>query len=413
MPTATQLLINSDRLEKSIIELAQIGHLAGGGVSRLAFSPEDLQARQLVRQWMESSDMKVRIDAAGNLIGRYAGKKDGLGVLATGSHIDTVAIGGRYDGVLGVLAGIEMVRTLRDNDTRLDHPVEVIVFTDEESTVIGCKSMAGTLNPDPECYRRRDGRDIQSCLASIGGNWSEIDTAKRNANDMVAFVELHVEQGGVLENEGKDIGVVKGVVGQYRFLVTVTGRANHAGTTPMHLRRDALVAASRVVLAVNHLATSIPGEQVATVGMMNVSPNATNTVPDRVELSIDLRDLSLEHLTTLIARLEMELNLIATETHTEIALKRTLEVLPTLAHPEIQAAIAQSCEAFRASYTYLPSRAGHDAQEIGRFTDMGMIFVPSRAGISHAEDEYTSPEQCALGANILLHTFMALDHLKK
>jgi N-carbamoyl-L-amino-acid hydrolase len=147
--------------------------------------------------------------------------------------------------------------------------------------------------------------------------------------------------------------------------------------------------------------------------MMNVSPNATNTVPDRVELSIDLRDLSLEHLTTLIARLEMELNLIATETHTEIALKRTLEVLPTLAHPDIKTAIAQSCEAFGASYTHLPSRAGHDAQEIGRFTDMGMIFVPSRAGISHAEDEYTSPEQCALGANILLHTFMALDQLKK
>lgn len=413
MPTATKLLINSDRLDKSIVELAQIGHLAGGGVSRLAFSPEDLQARQLVRQWMEDSGMTVRIDAAGNLIGRYAGKRDELGVLATGSHIDTVAIGGRYDGVLGVLAGIEVVRTLRDNDTRLDHPIEVIVFTDEESTVIGCKSMAGTLNPDPEFYRRRDGRDIQSCLASIGGNWSQIDTAKRHANDMVAFVELHVEQGGVLENEGKEIGVVKGVVGQYRFLVTVTGRANHAGTTPMHLRRDALVAASRVVLAVNHLATSIPGEQVATVGMMNVSPNATNTVPDRVELSIDLRDLSLEHLTTLIARLEMELNLIATETHTEIALKRTLEVLPTLAHPEIQTAIAQSCEAFGASYTHLPSRAGHDAQEIGRFTDMGMIFVPSRAGISHAEDEYTSPEQCALGANILLQTFMALDQLKK
>ena len=413
MPTATKLLINSDRLEQSIIELAQIGHLAGGGVSRLAFSPEDLQARQLVRQWMESSGMTVRVDAAGNLIGRYAGKKEELGVLATGSHIDTVAIGGRYDGVLGVLAGIEMVRTLRDHHTKLDHAVEVIVFTDEESTVIGCKSMAGNLNPDPEFYRRRDGRDIQNCLASIGGNWSEIGTAKLHANDMVAFVELHVEQGGVLENEGKEIGVVKGVVGQYRFLVTVKGRANHAGTTPMHLRRDALVAASRVVLAVNHLATSIPGEQVATVGMMNVSPNATNTVPDRVELSIDLRDLSLEHLTTLIARLEMELNLIATETHTEIALKRTLEVLPTLAHPEIQAAIAQSCEAFGASYTHLPSRAGHDAQEIGRFTDMGMIFVPSRAGISHAEDEYTSPEQCALGANILLHTFMALDQLKK
>ena len=410
--TTTVPLINGDRLERSLLELAQVGQLPGGGVSRLAFSPEDLQARQLVSQWMEASGMTVRVDAAGNLIGRYGGNRDDLGVLATGSHIDTVAIGGRYDGVLGVLAGIEMVRTLRDNQMKLDHPLEVIVFTDEESTVIGCKSMAGTLNPDPEVYRRRDGRDIQRCLESIGGNWSNIATAKRSRADMSAFVELHVEQGGVLEAEEKEIGVVKGIVGQYRFLVDVTGRANHAGTTPMHLRRDALVAASRVVLAVNHLATSIPGEQVATVGMMNVSPNATNTVPDHVELSIDLRDLSLELLTTLISRLEMELTLIATETHTEITLKRTLEVLPTLAHPDIQAAIAQSCQTFGASYTHLPSRAGHDAQEIGRFTDMGMIFVPSSSGISHAADEYTSPQHCALGANILLQTFLILDRLK-
>jgi N-carbamoyl-L-amino-acid hydrolase len=413
MSLAIMPLINADRLERNIIELGQVGHLPGGGVSRLAFSPEDLQARQLVRQWMEAAGMMVRVDAAGNLIGRYAGNNEELGVLATGSHIDTVAVGGRYDGVLGVLAGIEMVRTLRDNHRKLEHPIEVIVFTDEESTVIGCKSMAGTLNPDPEAYRRRDGRDIQRCLETIGGNWPTIATAKRSATDMVAFVELHVEQGGVLESEGKEIGVVKGIVGQYRFLVTVAGRANHAGTTPMHLRRDALVAASRVVLAVHHLATSIPGEQVATVGMMNVSPNATNTVPDRVELSIDLRDLSLDHLTCLVARLEKELTLIATETHTEIGLKRTLEVLPTLAHPDIQAAIVQACQEFGASYTHLPSRAGHDAQEIGRFTDMGMIFVPSRLGISHAEDEYTSPQQCALGANILLQTFIALDRLKR
>jgi beta-ureidopropionase / N-carbamoyl-L-amino-acid hydrolase len=406
-------LINGARLEQNIIELSQIGNLTKGGVSRLAFSLEDLQARQLVHQWMEAAGMTVRVDAAGNLIGHYAGKHPELGVLATGSHIDTVAVGGRYDGVLGVLAGIEVVRTLRDNNIRLEHPIEVIVFTDEENTVIGCKSMAGTLNLDPEMYRRLDGRDIQSCLEKIGGNWSKIATAKRNASDLVAFVELHVEQGGVLESEGKDIGVVKGIVGQYRFLVTVTGRANHAGTTPMHLRRDALIAASRIVLAVNNLATSIPGEQVATVGMMNVHPNATNTVPEKVELSIDMRDLSLELLTSLISLLEAELTVIAAETRTEIVLKRTLEVLPTLAHVDIQSAIVRCCEELGASYTYLPSRAGHDAQEIGRFTAMGMIFVPSLSGISHSEDEYTSPEQCILGTNVLLHTLIELDKVKR
>ncbi|MEG3436681.1 Zn-dependent hydrolase [Pannus brasiliensis CCIBt3594] len=410
MAVTLAVSIDSQRLDRSIEELSRIGQLSKGGVCRLAFSPEDIQARQLIRRWMEEAGMTVRIDAAGNIIGRYPGKREDLGALATGSHIDTVAAGGRYDGTLGVLAGIEVVRTLRERGITLDRPVEAIVFSDEENTVIGCKAMAGTADPDPEKYRRRDGTDIQTCLQRVGGDWSKLETARRTREEVAAFVELHVEQGGVLESEDIDIGVVKGIVGQYRWIVTVTGRANHAGTTPMAPRRDALVAASRVVLAVNDLAANTPGEQVATVGMMNVFPNATNTVPGKVELSIDLRDLDREHLAGLIDRLEREIAVIAGETRTEIDLKRTLEVLPTLACPEIQTAIERACEELGASHTRLPSRAGHDAGEIGRFTAMGMIFVPSRAGISHSEDEYTSPEQCALGANILLHTFLRLDN---
>lgn len=406
----TLVSIDGRRLDRSIEELSRIGRLSGGGVCRLAFSPEDIQARQLVRSWMEEAGMSVRIDAAGNIIGRYPGKRDDLGALATGSHLDTVAAGGRYDGTLGVLAGIEVVRTLQERGIKLDHPVEAIVFSDEENTVIGGKAIAGTADPDPEKYRRRDGTDIQTCLQRVGGDWSKLATARRTRDEIAAFVELHVEQGGVLESAGLDIGVVKGIVGQYRWIVTVTGRANHAGTTPMAPRRDALVAASRVVLAVNDLAANTSGEQVATVGMMNVFPNATNTVPGKVELSIDLRDLDREHLADLIERLEREIAVIAEETRTEIDVKRTLEVLPTLACPEIQTAIERACEELGASHTRLPSRAGHDAGEIGRFTAMGMIFVPSRAGISHSEDEYTSPEQCSIGANILLHTFLRLDN---
>jgi len=405
------LSVNGDRLNRSLAQLAEIGKLPNGGVSRVAFTTEDLLARQLVQSWMIEAGMTVRTDAGGNIIGKYAGRHEGAAVLATGSHIDTVPVAGRYDGCLGVLAGIEVVRVLNDNHLRLDHPIEVIVFTDEECTVLGCKAMAGEVVNDPEYYRRNDGTPIQTCLDKIGGDWSKIATAKRDRSEIAAFVELHVEQGGILESTDAQIGVVKGIVGQYRFAVTVTGRPNHAGTTPMNMRKDALVAASQVVLAVNKLGTETPGEQVATVGYFNVSPNAVNIVPGQVDLKIDLRDLSQEHLENLIRRMEQEFKAIATATQTEIVMHQALHVLPTLSAPKILDTIVQVCEEMGLSYCHLPSRAGHDAQEIGRFTDMGMIFVPSRAGISHAEDEYTSPEQCTQGANMLLQTFLKLDRL--
>lgn len=404
-------LVNGTRLNQSIAQLAEIGKLPQGGVSRVAFTEEDLLARQLVQLWMVEAGMTVRIDAAGNIIGTYGGRIQGAAALATGSHIDTVPVAGRYDGVLGVLAGIEVVRVLHENNIRLDHPIEVIVFSDEECSVIGCKAQAGNVVNDPEYYRRNDGTPIQTCLERIGGDWSKIATAKRNQDEIAAFVELHVEQGGVLESTGVEIGVVKGVVGQYRHAVTVTGRPNHAGTTPMNCRKDALVAAAQMVLAVNRLAVETAGEQVATVGYLNVSPNAVNTVPGKVDFKIDLRDLSQAHLDELVEKMKQEFADIAANTETFVVIDQALHVLPTLAADRIQDAIAQVCQELSLNYTYLPSRAGHDAQEIGRFTDMGMIFVPSRQGISHAEDEYTSPEQCIQGANVLLQTFIKLDRI--
>lgn len=408
--TTSITLVNGDRLNRSIAQLAEIGKLPNGGVSRVAFTPEDLLARQLVQSWMVDAGMSVRIDAAGNIIGTYAGLQAGVGALATGSHIDTVPVAGHYDGVLGVLSGIEVVRVLHEKSLRLNHPIEVIVFTDEESSVIGCKAMAGDVVADPEYYRRNDGTAIETCLKRVGGDWARLPTAKRQVGEIAAFVELHVEQGGVLESTGDRIGVVKGIVGQYRFAVTVTGRMNHAGTTPMNMRKDALVAASQIVMAVNKLGNT-PGEQVATVGYFTVSPNAVNVVPGKVELKIDLRDLSQNHLDNLVAQMQQQFAEIATATQTEIVMNQALHVLPTPATAQIQDAIAQVCQQLGLSYSYLPSRAGHDAQEIGRFTDMGMIFVPSFAGLSHSEDEYTSPEQCTEGANVLLQTFLKLDRL--
>jgi N-carbamoyl-L-amino-acid hydrolase len=400
--------VNGDRLTQDLSMLAEIGRLPNGGVRRISYTPEDLQARQLVREWMAEAGMSVRIDAGGNIIGTYPGKA-AIAALATGSHLDTVLSGGRYDGSLGVLAGIEVVRTLRDYNITLNHPIEVIVFTDEEGGMIGSKAMSGTAVSDPDYYQREDGTPIQTCLERIGGDWSKLAAAKRTSADLAAYVELHVEQGGILDASGQQIGIVEGIVSMNRAAITVTGRPNHAGTTPMSLRRDALVAAAQVVLAVERLAKETPGEQVATIGTLNVSPNAANIVPGQVEMVLDIRDLSQEHVDHLVRQLQETLKAIATQTQTDITLTSTLRVEPTLATAPVKAAIAQACQQLELSYCHLPSRAGHDAQEIGRFTNMGMIFVPSIGGISHAEDEYTSPEQCVQGADVLLQTLIRLD----
>lgn len=405
--TKTQLRVNGDRLNQSIARLAQIGKLPDGGVKRIAYSPEDIAARNLVKDWMLDAQMSVRVDAAGNIIGRYLGNNPALPAIATGSHIDTVPCGGQYDGAYGVLAGLEVMRVLQENDMKLDRSIEVIVFTDEEGSMIGSKAMSGRVINDPGYYRRPDGTDIYTCLERIGGNWQDIAQARRSEQDIAAFVELHVEQGPVLESMDKQIGVVEGIVGQRRFNISVKGSANHAGTTPMQMRCDALVAAAQVVLAVNQIGNS-PGQQVATVGKMEVLPNAANVVPGWVEMSLDIRDLSSLHIDRLLKQLHTHLEEIAIATKTQIRLHPCLHNEPALAETSMQKAIAKSCEKLNLSYTYLPSRASHDAQEMAQITDMGMIFVPSAMGVSHDASEYTSPQQCTQGANVLLQTMMQL-----
>ena len=403
MTVLSMIAVNGDRLNASITRLAKIGRLPNGNICRLAFTPEDLQARYLVQQWMVEAGMAVRTDAAGNLIGTYAGRRIGAPSLATGSHIDTVPSGGEYDGTLGVLAGIEVVRVLRENNIHLNHPVEVIVFTDEESSMIGCQAMAGMAKPKDNSMAER--------LERIGGNWDEISTAKRTRENVAAFIELHVEQGAVLERSQKQIGIVQGVVGMLRQAISITGQANHAGTTPMDGRQDALVAAAQIVLFVQSIALKMPSQPVATVGFLTVAPNAVNIVPGQVELTVDMRDLSQACLDQMKELLDQELKAIATHTNTQITISPILVVEPTPAADSVQKIIEKTCQQFALSYCHLPSRAGHDALEIGRFTDMGMIFVPSEAGVSHSGEEYTSPEQCVHGANVLLNTLLQLDEI--
>ncbi|MGF1461086.1 MAG: Zn-dependent hydrolase [Leptolyngbyaceae cyanobacterium] len=405
---ASALAVNRDRLSAMIRQLAKIGALANGGVQRLAFSAEDCRARDLVQQWMAAAKMTVTVDAAGNLIGRYPGRCPEAPPLVTGSHIDTVPNAGHYDGAYGVLAGIEAVKTLAEQHQQLDHPIEVIVFADEERTMVGCKAMAGKLLADADLYRSRSGEAIQPCLARVGGNWDQIIQAQRSPESMAAFVELHVEQGPVLFSQQKQIGVVTGIVGQRRYWITIKGQSSHAGTTPMSMRQDALVAAAQMVLAINQIGHQ-PGDQVATVGRIEMSPNVPNSIPGQVEMSLDLRDLSSDRLDQLLTDIRQAIAAIAADTGTRVSLEQRLENAPAPANSHIQNAIAQVCQELDLTYCHLPSRASHDAQEMASITDMGMIFVPSEGGISHAETEFTTPADCANGATVLLHTLMKLD----
>ena len=408
------LQVNGDRFMQTLVDIGNIGTLDNGGVRRLAFGPEDVQARKTVRRWMEAAGMTVNIDAAGNMIGCYPGRYPQAPALATGSHLDTVPNAGIYDGTYGVLAGVEVARTLHEQGIQLDHSLEVIVFADEERTMIGSKAMTGQASLNPDYYAHPHYAPIQPSLKNIGGDWTQLPSAQRQPGSLSAFVELHVEQGPVLEAEEVAVGLVTGIVGQRRYLITIEGQASHAGTTPMPMRRDALVAAAQVVLAVNQIGTTqdgelLTGDQVATVGSMKLSPNVANTIPGKVELTLDIRDLSNDCLDHMVATLEAEMAAIATATDTHIQLRPQLRNEPVPANSHIQSTIGTVCQDLGLSGCTLPSRASHDAQIMASITDMGMIFVPSEGGISHAETEYTSPDHCVTGVNVLLHTLLRLD----
>ena len=398
-----------ERLVATIEQMASIGLQADGSVCRRGFSPEDVEGRELLASWMKQLGMQVRVDAAGNLIGRLEGLDPQRPALVTGSHLDTVPTGGRFDGALGVLAGLEACRSLQDQGVRLRHGIELIAFADEESTMVGCKGVAGTASDDPESYVTSNGQPIQENLARIGGHWPSLASARRSDQAYAAFLELHVEQGGVLEQRGDAIGVVEGVVGQRRFSINVQGQANHAGTTPMGLRQDALVAASRIVLAVEAMASRHPGDPVATVGRLEVWPNAANVVPGAVSLTVDLRDVDRTVLDQLVEELMQQVESIGAETGCPIAVDPQFSVDPTPADDVVMSTIAAASADLGLSCSHLPSRASHDAQEIGRRWPMGMIFVPSRGGISHSAAEFTSDAQCWAGTAVLLETLLRLD----
>lgn len=403
------LRVNAQRLEQRIVKLAEFGKTEKGNM-RVAFSDFDLKGREYVMSLMREAGLAVRIDAAGNIIGRREGRERNLPPIAFGSHIDCVPNGGYYDGNVGSLGAIEVAQVLFEHNSTTRHPLEVIIFANEEGGLIGSRGMIGELHEPALDVVTHSGKTVREGIKFIGGNPEKLHEAARKKGDLKAFLELHIEQGGILEEKRINIGVVEGIVGINWWNVIVEGFANHAGTTPMNKRRDALLAAARFVVAVNNVVTSVPGRQVGTVGRISAEPGAPNVIPGKVTMSLELRDLSAEKIHDLFKKIRHEAQVIALESGVTVTFAPIEPAsIPAPTDERMRTLIAESARELGLTYQLMPSGAGHDAQNMARIAPTGMIFVPSLGGISHSPKEFTKPEDMANGANVLLQTILKID----
>jgi N-carbamoyl-L-amino-acid hydrolase len=410
------ITINADRLWSRIETLSRFTDPARPWTRR-AFDAQFAQGRAWLAKEFEAAGLSVEVDAGGNLIGRTAGTGRGLGALVAGSHSDTVPAGGRFDGMLGLLAALEAAQSIREQHVSLVHPLEVVDFLAEEPSdfgisCVGSRSWAGVLTASDLARSLPSNLTLASAIEGAGGSVERLNKAIRTQDTVSAYIELHIEQGLVLAERTAEIGVVTAIVGIRRHEVTVEGRADHAGTTPMSLRRDALVGAAGLIRAVDELARLRSTESaylVATVGKISVEPNAVNAVPGSVTMILETRSTDeaalLEFEQELWRRIEGELN------DRGLRLTRSLlsQTLPTACSPLIQSTIEEASSAAGFSSTRLPSGAGHDGVFVARIAPMGMIFVPCREGRSHAPEEWAEPGDCANGARVLAETLIRLD----
>lgn len=401
--------INSERLNQRLARLAEIGATEGGGVTRLALTDEDRAGRDLLRSWLEAAGLSVRVDDLGNMIGRRTGTSIRPPVLI-GSHIDTVRRGGRYDGALGVLGALEVVETLNDLGVTTAAPIDVVNWTNEEGVrfepaLMASGAVFGQFEPN-YVYDRTDrtGVRFEDELRRI----DYFGDAANRPGQASAYLELHVEQGPVLEMDGLPVGVVEGIVGVTWSDVTWTGQADHAGPSPMRLRRDALSAAAKLVSAVESIAREAGEPAVGTVGRIVAEPNVINTIPGRVVMSVDFRHPDSARLEAMNAEMAAAARRISAESGVDVAIDRFWTPEPTPFDPTVVKSVADACEQLGLPHRRLWSAAAHDAKYVAGGCPAGMIFVRSRGGLSHCEEEYSSPEDIAAGANVLLHAAVSL-----
>ena len=407
------LRVDGERLNETMEHMHTFGENAEGGSDRVAYSDHNRIAYDYLFSLMLQSGLMPRIDVAGNLVGRMEGNIDGLAPIVTGSHIDTVPNGGHYDGIVGVMSAIEVARTLHEAGLKLDHPLEVIVWSNEEGGKTGSRSYAGAVAPREMDLPSLGERTLGDGIRHLGGHPDRLSENQRAPGDIAGYVELHVEQGAILDREGIAIGVVEGIVGIKRWYITVSGFANHAGTTPMDQRQDALYATALMIARVREIITGEDGRQVGTVGKVEVSPGAPNVIPGEVMFSLEIRDLSMDKVTRLFSEIRDAAMKIAAANDVTVSFDQYYESPEAPTDEGIQDLVRASAESLGLSSLDMPSGAGHDAQSMKGIAPLGMIFVPSKDGVSHAPSEYTSPEQITNGANVLLQTVIGMDDLLK
>lgn len=401
---------DGERMQARIEALAQFGANGRGGIDRPAYSKADIQARVHLMVTMRALGLRdIRIDAAGNLRARRPGTDRQAKPILVGSHIDTLDNWGRYAGAAGVIAALELVDLLNAGDIRTRHPVDIVVFSNEEGGLVGSLALAGQLEPEVLDIVGPAGVSIREGLRAIGGKPRRLEEAALVPGDLTAFLELYIEQGSSLRDQDAQIGVVEGIVGVAWWDVTVRGTAAHAGTTPMDRREDALVAAADLIHAVERVARTTPGRQVATIGRISADPGVLNMIPGEVELGLEIRDLDRSKIAALFEAVRTAARSIEDARGVRIAFS-SLEVAgdPAPTDPGIRAAIARSAEQLSLKHLALPSGAGHDAQIMTRIAPTGMIFIPSD-GVSPGPSEATRPRDLANGADVLLRTVLALD----
>jgi N-carbamoyl-L-amino-acid hydrolase len=401
--------VNGERLNGWMTAIGAFGKTPAGGVHRLAYSEADILARAYTMQLMREAQLDVSVDAAGNIFGRRAGRDAAAKPIIFGSHVDSVPDGGNYDGNVGTLAAIEVARTLGEQGTLTRHPLWVVCWQNEEGGTWGSHLVTADTTAAERATVARSGKSIDEGIHLLGGDPARLASARLRKGDVHGYLELHIEQGGNLDRQKLDIGVVEGIVGLREWDVTIEGFANHAGTTPMAERRDAMLSAARFTEMVHRIVTSEPGRQVGTVGRIQAFPGAPNVVPGRVACTLELRDLDDRKIQRLYDTIVTEAKAIGERNGTTFAYHEFVTHESAQCDERVRAIIAKEATGLGFSTMSLPSGAGHDAQNLARVCPMGMIFIPSVGGISHSPREFSKPADITNGANVLLGAVLTMD----
>lgn len=395
------------RIEQTLTKISEFSD-PGKGMNRLAYSDVERKAMHYVMELCKGEGMQVRLDAVGNLIARREGTNPNLPAVAFGSHIDTVYEAGKYDGTLGVIAALEIIRRFNDKEIETEHPLELIAFTCEESarfnfSTLGSKAVAGSLEKEDILnLQDKNGLFLRDEFTKNSLSVDDIEKAKRDGKDFKVFFELHIEQGPVLEKEGKQIGVVTAIAAPARFRLQIAGEASHSGTTPMNYRKDAFLGAAEIALALEDAAIleEVNGT-VATIGVCDIFPSAMNTVPGAAELKIDIRSTSAISREKVIEQLKVAIARAQEKRGLQIDYTQLSNEPPIRMDQAVVTGLQETCEANGMSYKLMPSGAGHDAMNMAQLCPVGMIFIPSKNGLSHNPEEYSSLEQIAVGIDLL------------